>query len=359
MMDFTFLDVDNSSWGDCFDPFGFLQEITSSETKTNWDSEYLLSLKNEHVHIKTKPLLKGTVDDSYQITIGKKEESKTQQVKSLVQETNDNSNNCGLSYQMNWCLKTGKKKSQQFWTYCEESQNNFARFILSVPNMKLNANSCVMEHNDGYLCIVEDCTLDIVKILPVNDTNCFPNTILDCPIDKLNDLNQRDIDIDVKLVKDEEEPIHPFQGSPNIVHCNINEVTRNYREKLRFPIDFMFQINFTGRSEGWFKMLCTVSYKGDVLAETYSRTFMLNNPRMKKLKEHKLFSPEELKFMQIYSLERDVKENAYWDSLCVEKNLNLVKLQEKASILFPLCSKKRKQQKKLPNPKRRKLSNSE
>jgi len=236
-----------------------------------------------------------------------------------------------LVYSMDWCLKTGKKKSQQFWSYCEESQNNFMKFNLQVPtNMHLTENATFMKRVDGSLVLVEDKRQQVTRLWEMKNPQ---HTFYDS-LHSLFPLEENDISYLVTLEKDEQEPVHPQQGSADIVHCAVQEVTSNYKNKLPSPINFMFQINFRSRSEGWFKIRCVVYYRDRKLADILSDTFMLNNPRMKKFKEHKLYTPKELKFMQIYSLSANDYPEEYWTQ--IRKTLNIsYELCDKATTLFP------------------------
>ena len=177
-----------------------------------------------------------------------------------------------------------------------------------------------------------------------------PNEIIECSKSELVHLNPDDFTYAVELVQDEQEPFHPQQGPADVVKCNVQQIKRNYKGKLPAPLGFMFQINFTARSEGWFKLKCDILFQNRIVVQTYSNTFMLNNPRLKKMKEHKLYTSEQLKFMQIYSLceENDSIPAAYWARILTERNMD-TSLIEKASLMFPPAKKSR------TNSKKRKL----
>lgn len=359
----------NTAWNDAFDPFGFLQEINNGKQKEESFDEFLLSLadiedlddvcfpevtnenylEEQHTIDTQSPMVQALspqptfIDDS-----------------SHLSTSTSSNTDTNIAYNMDWCLKTGKTKSQQFWAYCEGSQNNFAKFSLVIPGMNITPKSNLMRNIDGsVLYIVEDTTKEVLRAVPVSG-EC---TIKEFKKTELKKISPDEVEFDAKLVEDRDEPVHPHQGPSNIVHFKIQKVAKNYKDKLNSPLGFMLQVNFTGRSEGWFKILISISYKGNVIAETFSKTFMLNNPRMKKLKEHKLFTAKQLKFMQVYSLCKNTKQQPYWINLCNEQNLDFEVISKNATTLFPvqntrkraISKKRRLASQNTPNPKRQRI----
>jgi len=312
---------DTNYWG-LFDPSGFLQEIQYCDAQIpDPFDEILDSLYNPEP-----------------ITTSKEEASSVEHALEEQLLRISTNSHVEFSYSFDWCLKTGKKKSQQFWAYCEESQNNYARFTLNIPDMDITEHSAAMHREDGTITIVEDKRNPTPRVLALTDQPYIYT--LDTPLHELTSINENDISFDVELVQDSQEPMHPQQGPADIVHCAVQLVKRSYHNKLASPLGFMFQINFRGRSEGWFKIHTSVRYKNVTIANIYSDTFMLNNPRMKKMKEHKEYSPQELKFMQIYSLTKasSFHSQDHWNRLL--KSLHLpMHLCNKAPTLFPITRK--------------------
>ena len=71
----------------------------------------------------------------------------------------------------------------------------------------------------------------------------------------------------------------------------------------------------------------------------FGNTFMMNNPRMKKMAEHKLYPCCQLKFMQLYALDlfRNIDhDKSKWENLGTKLRYgNLHELFNQAPKLFP------------------------
>mmetsp|Transcript_21770 Transcript_21770/g.37174 ORF Transcript_21770/g.37174 Transcript_21770/m.37174 type:complete len:363 (-) Transcript_21770:41-1129(-) len=241
-----------------------------------------------------------------------------------------------LYFDLEWCLKNGKSKSQQYWVYCEESQNNFAKFSLQSSLINLTSKSCIMKDIYGNLYVVENPSTPQITALPFNNTSSistFNST-------ELFFTSPSDFNITVKLVKNVEEPQHPHQGEAEDVQTTSSIIEGDYPWELNFPLNCMYKLNFRGRSEGWFKMECTLIYQSKIVLVSSSPTFMLNNPRLKKMKEHKLYTSNELKFMHIYSIATARLQThvsiSHWEQMGKNSGFeNVTALLQNASRLFP------------------------
>lgn len=250
-------------------------------------------------------------------------------------------------YNLHWCIQKGTKRTQQFWIYCEKCQDNYCCFTLQAPGLNITNKSRIMQDEGGTLFIVEDIYAGMfLRVMPFL---CTSPQILQFPTSFLYPCDTKRLSIQLSLVIDEEKPIHPHQEEPYGVNCTIENVTKDYQHVLNSPIDFMFKLKFQGRAEGWFKIRYDLVFGGVLLSRGTSDPFMFNNPRMKKMKEHKLYTTRELKYMQIYSAflnkERFLQE--YYPEC--ENVTNTAKLIQQAPILFQ-TKRQKAQPLNLPNP---------
>mmetsp|Transcript_768 Transcript_768/g.962 ORF Transcript_768/g.962 Transcript_768/m.962 type:complete len:272 (-) Transcript_768:33-848(-) len=240
-----------------------------------------------------------------------------------------------LSYSMHWCIKKGSKRVQQFWIYCEQSQDNFIHLELKLPEIRLSNASCLMIDEGGSLFIVEDihCIGPYATVVPL--FGATPQ-VIKFPLAFLSPCDPKKLTLKLSLVVDTEIPIHPLQGDPQNVQCRIEDVTKNYPKIIASPFDYMFCLNFQGRVEGWYKIQSEFQYDGKPLNKSFSDPFMFNNPRLKKLKEHKRFSTKELKFMQIFACTPQKREFVEKYGKPTKTIQNPQYLLEQAPQLFPV-----------------------
>lgn len=234
----------------------------------------------------------------------------------------------GISYKMEWRTKSRAIRSQQFWVYCESRLDNFAKFTLEVPGLVITCKSIIMKDCNNNLVIVEDKTQSIVKIYPLFSSSPSPAYV---NVENLQHVNWGDFFVQIQLVPDDHYPIHPNQQNTDDVVIKMEY--HNIDDLLQYPLGFTIKVNFKGRAEGWFRIVATLMYDNMLLTQSFSEPFMFNNPRMKKMKDHKFYSPTELKYMQIFALTEDKRK-------FIEEYGNLYSnsriLLERAGALFPL-----------------------
>mmetsp|Transcript_10391 Transcript_10391/g.12802 ORF Transcript_10391/g.12802 Transcript_10391/m.12802 type:complete len:271 (-) Transcript_10391:43-855(-) len=235
---------------------------------------------------------------------------------------------------MHWCIKKGSKRAQQFWIYCEQSQDNYLRLTFSIPSVTITRKSAFMMDEKGDLYLIEDVT----AILYYRAVALFEPKlqIIRFPKSFLYPCDTRKLVVRLSLEIDEEEPRAPNQGNPNAVQCDVQDISSIYPEKLAPLLDYMYCIKFQGRIEGWFKIHARLTYDKYQITECFSDTFMFNNPRLKKLKEHKDYTTKELKFMKLYS---DSKNKQQFLASYFNGSPEQQKLLENAPTLFPSKSK--------------------
>lgn len=209
----------------------------------------------------------------------------------------------GINFSVEWCTKKRTIRDQQFWVYCESTQDNFTRFTLHVPSLHITANSTIMKDTHDSLYIVEDLSVNsnVVKVYPLF---CSSPTVLFVSKNNLLPLHSNDFVIQLYLTADDELPLHPNQQNAESVSF-IAVKLENHSNEPKFPIGFTYKMNFKNRAEGWFKIQLSLLYKDILIAQSFSAPFVFNNPRMKKVKEHRLYTPRELKFMHVYTLAND------------------------------------------------------
>ena len=236
-----------------------------------------------------------------------------------------------------WCLRNGRPRNTQFWAYCEESQTNFAMFSIVCQQFSITENSAIMVTEDEEYWLVENTLLadsNMIRVPATHDSDIvMQSTCGMLPTTPDNYVFK------VTLKNDYTLPLHPKQGDANDVIISSTKICSEKQGNIPLPLRFLLQLNICRRSEGWFKLQTEVYYRNQLLATATSDTFMLNNPRMKKMKEHQLYSTSQLKFMQVYSLHQHLKlitNEDRWISIADNMNIKDVSiLMKNANSLFP------------------------
>ena len=196
-----------------------------------------------------------------------------------------------------WCLKKGSRRGHQFWVYCEKSQSNYAKVTIKAEGITLTATSEIMMDALGHPHLVEDASLTNVKAISLFTSHptvkCYPSSCF-----RPTDVSK--FHITLALVPDEEEPRIFKQGNAQTVQFSAQQIKCKHGWGAP-PLSYFFEIHFQMRTEGWFRLQSTIMYEDMIIAQGLSSTFMFNNPRMRKLHEHKLYTPKELKFMHTFS----------------------------------------------------------
>lgn len=256
-------------------------------------------------------------------------------------------------YQLYWTHKKGKKKPQQFWIYCEESQQNYVRVEFCAPGFTWSRNSAIFTHKQtGALVLIEnfiDTKTDSFRCLICKTDNEKTTFSIDTvQKSELEEVSSTDLQIIFKIKADSEFPIHPQQGKPEVVRINQNIL---HDKDLPFPFCYVGKFTFKNREEGWFRLEASLQFKEKEIFNGSSDLFMFNNPRMKKKKHLSCFSPPEIKFMQVYSLHSNADQD-YWYDLAMQlgygssRSLQLLSL---ASQIFNKNSRSSSNSIDLPN----------
>ena len=241
-----------------------------------------------------------------------------------------------IHYNTFWATKSGSKRALQYWVYCESNHDNFLNFNLIVPGYNLDSRSTtIMTDENGVLYFVENESNNIKNVFPIISSS--PRTNLN--LNNLSPVDYRKFTIKMNLVEDEEYPRHPAQELAELVTSTIFLSEIRKRNEL-FPFRFTFRLNFQGRAEGWFKIQTTLVFEEKiVITQNITEPFMFNNPRLKKLKEHKNYSGKEIKFMILAEMSGN-KQKFLEHYGYVHDNAE--QLLSKSSSLFPSVRKKKK-----------------
>jgi len=90
-----------------------------------------------------------------------------------------------------------------------------------------------------------------------------------------------------------------------------------FDKDLPFPFCYIGRFTFKNREEGWFRLRAALYWAGRPVLAGDSDLFMFNNPRMKCKKHLSLFTPSQIKFMQVYSL-TPLPDQDYWLDLAIQ-----------------------------------------
>ena len=249
-------------------------------------------------------------------------------------------------YETFWVTKNGTKRALQYWVYCESNQDNYLNFTYKVPGLIVTSRSGIMKDNLDRLYIVEDkySTDNFKKVFPLFSSApsaFFIQASFLFPIEKSN------ISIQLSIISDDEYPKHPIQESAKFVKSSLVLETKNENnDSLQFPFNFTSKLNFQGRAEGWFKIQTVLMYNNSVISLHTSDPFIFNNPRIKKLKEHRQYNCREIKFMQIAELVSDKEEYLEKYGYLLDNSMELLLLSDK---LFPCVKNRKNRTKKIKN----------
>ena len=240
-----------------------------------------------------------------------------------------------------WVTRNGSKKSLQYWVYCESSHDNFLKVDLQVPGFDVTSRSRIMQDTYRNLYFVEENNLNTCyrTVFPLFSSFPVPSLM---PSSLLYPVDCEKFTLKMNLIADDEFPKHPFQEDAKYVQSK-TEILSSHLQNVLFPFSSTVRVNFQGRAEGWFKIQTFLMYEETmVIAQSITEPFMFNNPRLKKMKDHKQYSEKEIKFMILAELS-DNKEK--FRELYGYLHANKEELLEKSSSLFPnvkKCSKSKK-----------------
>jgi hypothetical protein len=201
-----------------------------------------------------------------------------------------------------WRYKRGTKKAQQYWVYCEESQFNYIKWDLQCNNLLWNSNSRVMKRRDdnsGALIFVENISEGPVVRGFALEPGLGISFIESFCVNELEVVPASKLQFEMDIVADSTEPHHPNQGSAASVECS-PKVWPSSQENTA-PFAYFATVQFSNRTEGWFRLQAKLKYNDQVYIEAESDTFMLNNPRMKKHNEFQNIPASHVKFMLLYN----------------------------------------------------------
>ena len=246
-------------------------------------------------------------------------------------------------YETFWVTKNGCKRALQYWVYCESNQDNYLNFTLKVPGLTITTRSGIMKDALDRLYVVEDkyCSDNFKKVFPLFSSApsaFFIQTSFLLPID------YNDLSIQLNIISDDEYPKHPLQECAKFVKSSMFLEPQNANNALLFPFNFTPKLNFQGRAEGWFKVQCSLMYNNNIISLHTSDPFIFNNPRIKKMKEHRQYNCRELKFMQIAELVSDKEEYLEQHGYLLENSMELIALSSK---LFPNVKNIKSKRKKM------------
>jgi hypothetical protein len=225
------------------------------------------------------------------------------------------------SFQLEWTHKKGKRKPQQFWIYCEESQQNYVRVHFAAPTFTWTTRSVVKAHRTlpDVLVLVEDYIEDpalspegLRCLMYAKDQKVAVEHVF--LASDLSDLPEGALAFQFQVRADNAFPLHPQQGKPD--QLSILQHTLPDRD-APFPFSHVGCFTFKNREEGWFRLQATLLYQGAPVFTGESDLFMFNNPRMKCKKHLALFTPAHIKFMQVYSLTPQPDQD-YWFDLALQ-----------------------------------------
>jgi hypothetical protein len=241
-----------------------------------------------------------------------------------------------------WHQKTGSRKGNQYWVYCESSQFNYIKWSFNAGGLLWSSDSRVMRYKhskqssmDGLIFIenirtfpargvlVEPCALiGYIEYFNLNDLEEVPETWFEFVLD---------------LQPDKTVPIHPDQVNTRAVNLKFS-VTPSAVD-YPAPYSYFSSVQFSKRMPGWFRLKGTLLFKNQVFQECLSETFMLNNPRMRKHPELLSYSPAHVKFMQLSSIlcEDEIQQAAKDLGYSNEMTKQLL---EDSCRFFPQCTKR-------------------
>jgi len=218
-----------------------------------------------------------------------------------------------ISFCVEWTHKKGKRKPQQFWVYCEENQENYLRAYVQIAGEPSNWNNfsavAKLKGNNHTLIFIQnmkqpgDCVdgleMDLTSFQGSDHTGHWGSFRRE----DLILLSDQDFNINLKLIADNAQPMHPDQGYADTVHVVDEGYTDVAVGEGKFlPLELTYRYLFKNRSKGWFRVQATMEYNGQIVVEGKSDLFMFNNPRMVKKKDLVPFQSDEIKFMQCYAL---------------------------------------------------------
>lgn len=223
-------------------------------------------------------------------------------------------NDVKLNFQ--WCMKSGKRRASQYWAYCEEKQSNICKIEFIAPNqMIIIGLSKLVQDENGSVMIASPYENEQYTCFPISQK--YTSLPLLLHYTQFKEIEKKDISFELKIISDVEEPVDPNQGSPSTVDFSYNTIFSGDTDS--FPFSTLMELKFQRRSKGWFKLEITMKYKDFVLLQSYSDTFIFNNPRMKKAKELNLLTPKQVKFLYLCSQSHD--NSKYWKDLARKERL--------------------------------------
>jgi len=224
------------------------------------------------------------------------------------------------TYKMEWTHKKGKRKPQQFWIYCEESQQNYVRVEFSAPGFYWQRDSGIYHlKNQPDILVFSETSMrypgEHLHCLYFNKQGNPMLGVRHMDPSLLVPISPSDLSIRFEIKADNALPIHPHQGKPEEVSIDQDII---YDKEIPFPFCFIGKFTFKNREEGWFQLVSTLIYRGESIFSGTSDLFMFNNPRMKKKKHLSAFTPLEIKFMQVYSIGTTSIDQDYWFDLAMQ-----------------------------------------
>ena len=199
---------------------------------------------------------------------------------------------------LSWTHKKGKEKKQQFWVYCEDNQYNYCQARITFPGVAIDDKSRLAEVvRTGAVVVIPQYCAGSSAYDTIELSSGTSRTFVS---DELAVISADDVSANTALVEDAEVPVAPNQGEAAAV--SIIEHTIVPERRAAFPLGFQSQYIFKNRTEGWFRISATLSYKGQVIASGKSDVFMFNNPRMTGKRFLGGFTPDEIKLMQCYAV---------------------------------------------------------
>lgn len=232
---------------------------------------------------------------------------------------------CSDVLKLSWTHKKGKEKKQQFWVYCEDNQYNYCQARISFPGVTIDDSSRLAE-------VVRS---GAVVVIPHYCATAGSHDTIDLSSGTRRAYRSRDLSLisaedlcaSTTLLEDSEAPVAPNQGSAAAV--SIIEHTIVPERRVAFPLGFQSQYIFKNRTEGWFRIAATLTYKNHVIASGKSDVFMFNNPRMTGKRFLGAFKPDEIKLMQCHAI-GPPEQQSHWTNV----GLSLGHSMERLHIIF-------------------------
>ena len=257
---------------------------------------------------------------------------------SVSSDNDDAINGSSTLPSLSWCIKSGKIKPHNFWAYCELKQSNYIKFAFSNPHFTITNNSRFVFDTGGKYIVVENIHETLTKAFYLHDIS----VCITVDTHAYTKISNNDIGFKLQVICDNEEPVHPHQGEASYVKIDVECLEdSNIKNVLPKPFGMFFKLNLIGRVEGFFKVECSLYHKNQIILSTHSDTFMMNDPRVKKKPQHKLFSCKELKFMRLCSLDKQKNmshDTQHWINVANSLHLNNpINLINQSYGLFPKC----------------------